>query len=333
MKDMPTLVPAGLAIACHLPREDPRDALVAPRAASRVLPICRAARRSAPRRLRRKAQLLYARPDLRDRAAARQCRDAAREARRRAASPRRSLAVAGLKRLGRADRIAAVLAPEEMLPAVAQGVIAVETRAEDATRSAPGWRRSTMPPTPICAAAERALARGARRLVPHADRGAGDGSRANASPRCHGDPARRQSALYRARRDGARGDAAAPRRRRRRRAQSAGRRGFLRRPSRRRSNAHEGARHAAAAGCGEPRRGARGARHRAALGAAADHPADGGCGAAAAAAVARRAGRALHQRQRRARLCRRHRIAPAPRLRRRRRDRRGGARGGLSAGR
>lgn len=66
------------------------------------------------------------------------------------------LAVAGLKRLGRADRIAAMLAPEEMLPAVAQGVIAVETRAEDARARA--WLAPLDDAaTSDCAAAERAL--------------------------------------------------------------------------------------------------------------------------------------------------------------------------------
>src|SRR5215213_8971221 len=53
LKDMETLLPAGLAIACMLPRDDPRDALVS-----------RAGARIGSASLRRRAQLLRERPDL-----------------------------------------------------------------------------------------------------------------------------------------------------------------------------------------------------------------------------------------------------------------------------
>ncbi len=62
MKDMPTWLPDGLVIACLLPREDPRDALVANGAAAIAkLPKGAVVGTASPRR---KAQLLMRRPDL-----------------------------------------------------------------------------------------------------------------------------------------------------------------------------------------------------------------------------------------------------------------------------
>jgi len=154
MKDMPTQVPAGLAIACHLPREDPRDALVASGGIARLADLPRGATIGTSS-LRRQAQLLYARPDLRI-VPLRGNVETRLKKIAEGGIAATLLAVAGLKRLGRADRIAAVLAPAEMLPAVAQGVIAVETRAEDARARA--WLAPLDDAaTSACAAAERAL--------------------------------------------------------------------------------------------------------------------------------------------------------------------------------
>jgi hydroxymethylbilane synthase len=152
-KDLPTLLPPGLEIACCLPREDPRDALFARRAASLIeLPAGARVGTSSPRRA---AQLRYVRRDLhvvplRGNVGTRLQKlddsevDAA------------VLAVAGVKRLGLEARIAAYLPLEDLLPAPAQGAIAVEIRENDERA-----RRFLTPiddaPTSICVAAERAF--------------------------------------------------------------------------------------------------------------------------------------------------------------------------------
>jgi hydroxymethylbilane synthase len=128
MKDMPTFLPAGLAIGCLLAREDPRDALFSPHATSIAgLPKgCRVGTSS----LRRQAQILALRPDLqvatlRGNVGTRLAKLAAGEV------DATVLALAGLRRLGLADKATAILSTEEMLPAVAQGAIGVEIRAGD----------------------------------------------------------------------------------------------------------------------------------------------------------------------------------------------------------
>ena len=129
MKDLPTRLPAGLMIGCLLPREDPRDALFAG-GAERIADLPQGAVVGTAS-LRRAAQLRARRPDLRvvpfrGNVDTRLRKLAAGEV------DATLLAVAGLKRLGLAARIGAVLEPEEMLPAVAQGAIGIECRQEDA---------------------------------------------------------------------------------------------------------------------------------------------------------------------------------------------------------
>lgn len=128
MKDMPTWLPDGLHIPCLLPREDPRDALIAPGArALRELPAGAVVGTSS---LRRQAQILAARPDVkvvtfRGNVETRLRKIAVGEAQATL------LAYAGLRRLGIADRANAVLEPAEMLPAPAQGAIGIECRVAD----------------------------------------------------------------------------------------------------------------------------------------------------------------------------------------------------------
>jgi hydroxymethylbilane synthase len=128
MKDVPTWLPEGLALAAILPREDPRDALFAKRGASLAdLPPGTVVGTAS---LRRQAQVLLARPDL----SVVPLRGNVQTRLRKLAEGQVGatlLAVAGLRRLGEAARITAVLSPEEMLPAVAQGAIGLETRADD----------------------------------------------------------------------------------------------------------------------------------------------------------------------------------------------------------
>ncbi|MBI3451909.1 MAG: hydroxymethylbilane synthase [Rhodospirillales bacterium] len=132
MKDVPTWLPDGLIIPCLLPREDPRDALiVGPTAAGakRLSGLPHAARIGTSA-LRRRAQLLAHRGDLvvvnfRGNVGTRLRKIEAGEVHATI------LALAGLRRLGLADRAAAILDPIDMLPAVAQGAIGIECRADD----------------------------------------------------------------------------------------------------------------------------------------------------------------------------------------------------------
>ncbi len=153
MKDMPSVLPAGLAIAGHLPREDARDVLIAPKGhALQDLPPGASVGTSS---LRRQAQLLKLRPDLKV-VPLRGNVDTRLRKIEAGAADATILALAGLKRLGRDGEAAAILAPEEMLPAPAQGVIAVEIRADDA-RARSLLAAIDHRPTALCASAERAL--------------------------------------------------------------------------------------------------------------------------------------------------------------------------------
>ena len=130
LKDLPTELPSGIKIAAVSTREDPRDALVG-RTPLRWADLPKGAV-IATSSLRRKAQLLYARHDLRivDIRGNVDTRLAKLDAR-----PEWSgivLATAGLVRLGLAARIGERLPPDVMLPAPGQGALAVTVRAEDA---------------------------------------------------------------------------------------------------------------------------------------------------------------------------------------------------------
>lgn len=129
LKDMPTEVPAGLVIRAITKREDPGDAFVSEKYASfRELPEGAKVGTSS---LRRTAQLLHARPDL----SIVSLRGNVNTRLAKLESEHFDaiiLAVAGLKRLGFADRITEVLPKSLVLPAVGQGALAIETRADDA---------------------------------------------------------------------------------------------------------------------------------------------------------------------------------------------------------
>jgi hydroxymethylbilane synthase len=128
MKDLPADLAAGLAIGAVLERADARDALVAG-AASRLEDLPRAARVGTSS-LRRQAQLLAARPDLKIQALR---GNVDTRVRRLDAGEMDAivLACAGLIRLGLEQRISARLDASICLPAVAQGVIGIECRDAD----------------------------------------------------------------------------------------------------------------------------------------------------------------------------------------------------------
>jgi len=153
LKDMETWLPAGLAIGCVLPRDDPRDALLA-RPVKRLADLPPGARIGTAS-LRRRAQLLRCRPDLavgpiRGNAGTRlkKLTDGAFDA--------IVLALCGLERLGQAHLASEILPCEVMLPAVGQGALAIECRAADAALRqllAP----LNDPKTAACVGAERAM--------------------------------------------------------------------------------------------------------------------------------------------------------------------------------
>jgi hydroxymethylbilane synthase len=128
LKDMETLLPAGLVIGCVLPRDDPRDALVS-RDGAGLGDLARGARIGSAS-LRRRAQLLRERPDLeilpiRGNVDTRLGKLAAGEVEALV------LALCGLERLGRAAAVTEVLSAGRMLPAVGQGALAIECRSGD----------------------------------------------------------------------------------------------------------------------------------------------------------------------------------------------------------
>ncbi|MBE7636247.1 hydroxymethylbilane synthase [Sneathiella sp. P13V-1] len=129
MKDMETTLPDGLVIDCILPREDARDAFIS--ASGKSLEELPAGSMVGTASLRRQAQILNKRPDLkvcifRGAVATRLRKLEEGEA------DATLLAMAGLRRLGKEDVVTQSLEKNEMLPAVAQGAIGIERRADDA---------------------------------------------------------------------------------------------------------------------------------------------------------------------------------------------------------
>ncbi len=142
LKDVPSAMPEGLAIAAVPLREDPRDVLLAhPRRGFADLPRGARVGTSSPRR---QAQLRAARPDL----AILEARGNVDTRIRRMQEGRFDalvLARAGLARLGRLDDIAEVFPEGLLLPAVGQGALAIVTRADDGETRAAAQRLDDAP--------------------------------------------------------------------------------------------------------------------------------------------------------------------------------------------
>jgi len=129
MKDMQTQLPDGLGIGAVLPREDVRDAFLSLKYASlEALPQGAVVGTSS---LRRQAQVQRLRPDLKVVGFRGNVQTRLRKLGEGVADAT-LLACAGLKRLGLADRITSEIAVEQVLPAVAQGAIAIEMRSDNA---------------------------------------------------------------------------------------------------------------------------------------------------------------------------------------------------------
>lgn len=152
-KDLPILIPEGLALIAFPEREDPRDALIS-RVEKRWAEIPSGGKVGTSS-LRRQAQLLSLRPDL-EIVPLRGNLDTRLNKLSSLNLDAIVLASAGLRRMGWENRVTECFEPEVMLPAVGQGVIAIEARAKD-KRTAPLVARLNHPPTQLCFMAERAF--------------------------------------------------------------------------------------------------------------------------------------------------------------------------------
>ena len=181
-KDLPTVLPEGIVVAGYLPREDVRDALISARADT-IAGLPRGGTLGTAS-LRRQAQVKRLRPDLEVGLLRGNVETRLGKA-ERGEIDATLLAYAGLKRLGLAHRATALLDIETFLPAVGQGAIGLTARARRCRRE----RR----PGADSRRGDRLRARGrtrvpgrARRLLPHADRGARADRRRDARFSRHG---------------------------------------------------------------------------------------------------------------------------------------------------
>jgi hydroxymethylbilane synthase len=152
-KDMPTVLPDGLLLDTFLPREDPRDAFISRKAKSlRDLPrgavvgTASLRRQALVKRLRPDLQIATLRGNVETRLRKLDAGDA----------DATLLAVAGLKRLGLLAAATAILDIDDFLPAVGQGAIGIETRADDEATRALVTRINDVD-TAMALAAERAF--------------------------------------------------------------------------------------------------------------------------------------------------------------------------------
>lgn len=128
MKDMPSVLPEGLAIVCIPEREDPRDVLISRH--HRSLDQLEPGARIGTSSLRRQAQLLRYRKDFRISmlrgnldTRLRKAEDGEFDA--------VVLAAAGLRRMGWTERVTEYLSPSICLPAIGQGALGLEGRVDD----------------------------------------------------------------------------------------------------------------------------------------------------------------------------------------------------------
>jgi hydroxymethylbilane synthase len=155
LKDVPMDMPEGFVLCAVLEREDPRDAWVSSTYAS-VQDLPQGAKVGTSS-LRRVVQLKALRPDL-DIQPLRGNLDTRLRKLDEGLYDGIVLAAAGLKRLGLAERIRAVIEPEVMLPAAGQGALGLEVR-EDAVALRAGLATLVHTPTWLAVHAERAVSR------------------------------------------------------------------------------------------------------------------------------------------------------------------------------
>lgn len=129
LKDLPTHLPGAITLACVPEREDPRDAFVSLKA--KTLADLPAGAVVGTASLRRQAQVLFARRDLRV-AVLRGNVDTRLSKLEAGDADATFLALAGLKRMGLESRAASLIDPHESPPAACQGAIAITARSDDA---------------------------------------------------------------------------------------------------------------------------------------------------------------------------------------------------------
>ncbi len=128
MKDVPAQLPEGLALAAILPREDPRDAFIS-RNSKSLAELPRHARLGTAS-VRRQAQVLRTRPDI-DAILLRGNVDTRLKKAQTGEMDAILLAYAGLKRLNLDQHATAILDVADWLPALGQGAVGIEVRAND----------------------------------------------------------------------------------------------------------------------------------------------------------------------------------------------------------
>ena len=127
-KDMPTILPKGLALVACLEREDPRDVFISHKARS-LVELPRGASLGTAS-LRRQAIAKRARPDLRVTPLRGNVETRLRKLDAGEVDAT-LLALAGLRRLGLVEHVTGIMSAEEFLPAVGQGAIGIEVRKDD----------------------------------------------------------------------------------------------------------------------------------------------------------------------------------------------------------
>jgi hydroxymethylbilane synthase len=152
-KDMPTVSQPGLALTACLEREDPRDVFISKKARSlaelpqgAILGTASLRRQAVAKRLRPDLAVVPLRGNVETRLRKLEAGEA----------DATLLALAGLKRLGLEQHATAIMSIEEFLPAVGQGAIGIEARADD-TRSRETLARINHAPTFTALACERAF--------------------------------------------------------------------------------------------------------------------------------------------------------------------------------
>lgn len=129
LKDLPTVLPDGLEISAYIIRHNPEDVIISKTKGLTINALPRNAK-IATGSLRRRAQVLHQRPDI-------QISDLRGNINTRIKKYIESdweaiiLARAGVERIGFDDMISRVLPIYEMIPAVGQGALAVESRSSD----------------------------------------------------------------------------------------------------------------------------------------------------------------------------------------------------------
>ncbi len=153
MKDVETWLPAGLVLACILPRDDPREAFLSPAASD--LDGLPPGARVGTSSLRRSAQVLLRRPDLRIVPLRGNANTRLRKL-AEGACDATLLALCGLRRIGLADEARGVIEVDAMLPAPGQGALGIECREADEELIA-ALQPLACPVSRASLAAERAL--------------------------------------------------------------------------------------------------------------------------------------------------------------------------------